>query len=153
MYSLRGLEKRARGGCARCNLVAQSRNTPIATPHSLRNRYGFAAELRVKPAGAPRVAARSWRKTCPPEGSGEWEPTAEPGTRTRTRTGSFPLFRLQLPGAGSAGQGRGVWDDNDVVTELGEHRRRDVAGVTAAYVEPVPQEHRPKDVHHATDTP
>ena len=28
-----------------------------------------------------------------------------------------------------------------------------MAGVSPAHVEPIPQEHRAKDVHHATDTP
>ena len=70
--------------------------------------------------------------------------------------GSGQAVRLlgpQLPGASPTGKGRRVWNDHNIVTEFGQHGRCDVAGVTAAQVEPIPQEHRTKDVNHATDTP
>ncbi len=80
-----------------------------------------------------------------------WKPA-----RTGVVRGSGEALRLlgpQLPGASPAGESRRVWNDDNIVTEFGQHGRCDVAGVTAAQVEPIPQEHRTKDVHHATDTP
>ena len=133
-----GLEKCLHCGDTGVKCVGLRGNTPITNPHSLRNRYGFASEMPVK-REEQLGTARARR----------WKPARNGGVRGSGE--ALRLLGLQLPGAGSASERRGVRNDHDVVTELGKHRRRDVAGVTAAHVEPVPQEHRPKDVDHATD--
>lgn len=135
-----GLERCTHCGDTGTKCVGLRGNTPITNPHSLRNRYGFASEMPVKreeQLGAAR--ARRWKpaRTGVVRGSGE----------------ALRLLGPQLPGASPAGKGRRVWNDDNIVTEFRQHGRCDVAGVTAAQVEPIPQEHRTKDVNHATDTP
>lgn len=112
--------------------VGPPRHAPLAKPHSLRNRYGFASEMAVKLPGAPRLSP-AWGRKPARKGA--------KGKRKGVVRGSGEALRLrgmQLPGAGSASERRGVGNDHDVVTEFREHRRRDVARVTTTHVEPVP---------------
>ena len=60
---------------------------------------------------------------------------------------------VEEPGAGAPDERGGIWHDNDIIADAVEHDRSDVPGVSAADVQPIPQEHRAQPLDDTRDAP